>query len=193
MGPSSSSRWRGAEDDSLLLVLDEFEVVVGVLNSVVDSGAVLVMVAVVVGVDVGVREAVAENEGSTKLSGTSAGSSFPVTNMTAATRPAMTATPTALAPSTARVELCQGSDGWSPPNSSTNSSSSNSSSPSFTDTDIRPGTCGNAGSAELRDHFGGEQLQVVQIGHIQKLQVDALHADLGERPELVDDFIGCAR
>lgn len=178
MGPSSSSRWRGAEDDSLLLVLDESEVVVGVLISVVDSGAVLVMVAVVVGVDVGVREAVAENEGSTKSSGTSAGSSSPVTNMTAATRPAMTATPTALAPSTARVELCQGSDGWSPP------------SPSFTDTDIRPGTCGNAGSAELRDHFGGEQLQVVQIGHIQKLQVDALHADLGERPELVDDFIG---
>ncbi len=106
----------------------------------------------------------------------------------------MTATPAALAPTTARVELCQGSDGSSPPNSSTNSSSSNPSSRSapVTAIDIKPPTCGNAGSAELRNHLGGEQFQVVEVGHVQKLQVDPLHADLGERAELVDDLVGRA-
>ena len=120
-GPSSSSLGRDTVGDSLLLVLDESEVVDGPggpLISVVDTTAVLVIVAVVVVADVGVREAVAENDGSTKSSGASAGSSAPVMYTTAATRPAMTAIPRTLAPSTARVELCQGSGGTSPPNSS---------------------------------------------------------------------------
>ena len=99
-----------------------------------------------------------EKDGSTKLSGASAGSSSPVTYTTEATRTAMTAAPAALAPSTARVEWCQGCDGSFPLSSS---------STSVTATDIRPGTCGNAGSAELGDHVGGEQLQVVQVGHVQ--------------------------
>ncbi len=180
VGPSS--RGRETDGDSLLLVLDESEVVDGpggALISVVDSGAVLVIVAVVVEADAGVGEAVAEKDGSTKLSGASAGSSAPVRYTTEATRTAMTAAPAALAPSTARVELCQGC-GSSP------------SSTSVTATDIRPGTCENVGSAELGDHVGGEQLQVVQVGHVQKLQVDPLHADVGERGELVDDLVRCA-
>ena len=79
MGPSSSSGGRETDGDSLLLglVLDESEVVDGPggsLISVVDSGAVLVIVAVVVVADVGVPEAVVEKDGSTKLSGASAGS-----------------------------------------------------------------------------------------------------------------------
>ena len=188
VGPSSSSGGRETDGDSLLLglVLDESEVVDGPggsLISVVDSGAVLVIVAVVVVADVGVREAVVEKDGSTKLSGASAGSSGPVTYTTEATRTAMTAAPAALAPSTARVEWCQGCDGSFPLSSS---------STSVTATDIRPGTCGNVGSAELGDHVGGEQLQVVQVGHVQKLQVDPLHAGLGVRPELVDDLARCA-
>ena len=178
---------RETEGDSLGLVPDESDVVDGPggpLISVVDSGVVLVIVAVVVVADAGVREAVAENDGSTKLSGASAGSSAPVTYTTEATRTAMTARPAALAPSTPRVELCQGSgvgSGVSSPPST-----------SVTAFDIRPGTCGNTGSAELGDHVGGEQLQVVQVGHVQKLQVDPLYADIGVRPELVNDFVRCA-
>ena len=140
----------------------------GSLISVVETFGVLVMVWVVVvaGAD---SDAVAEKDGSTKFSGASVGSSPPLTYITAATRTAMTTTPMALAPSSARVELCQGSEDPSPPNSSTNSSSPNSSSRSglATTTDINLRTCAKAGSAELRDHVGGEQLQVVEIGHIQ--------------------------
>ena len=159
--------------------------------SVVESLGVLVMVGVVVVADDADSATVSEKDGSTKFSGASVGSSPPLTNITAATRTPMTATPAALAPTTARVELCQGSDGSSPPNSSTNSSSSNSSSRSgpVTATDINPPTCGNAGSAELRNHLGGEQVQVIEVGHVQKLQVDPLHTDLGERAELVDDLV----
>ncbi len=179
----------------LLEVSDEPEVVDGVVSgaliSVVDSGAVLVMVAVVV--VAGVGDAVAEKDGSTKLTGAPP-SSCPVTYTTAAARTPMTATPATLAPITARVELCQGAEGASPPNSSTNSTSSNSLSTSgpVTATDIRPPTCSNAASAECRKHLGGEQVQVVEIGHVEKLQVDPLDTDLGERRELVDDLVRCA-
>ena len=170
----------------------------GPLISVVDSGGVLVMVSVVVGrvvVDETGSAAVAENDGSTMSAGAVGESSCRVMNMMAAMRTPMTAMPMALAPTTARVELCQGSKGSSSPNSSTNSSLPNSSSRSgpATDTDINPGTCGNAASAQLRDHFGGEQLEVIQVGHIQKLQVDPLDAAFDERCEAVDDLAGRAR
>ncbi len=169
----------------------------GPLISVVDSGGVLVMVSVVVVVvvDEAGSAAVAENDGSTMSAGAVGESSCRVMNMMAAMRTPMTAMPMALAPTTARVELCQGSEGSSPPNSSTNSSLPNSSSRSgpATDTDINPGTCGNAASAQLRDHFGGEQLEVIQVGHIQKLQVDPLDAAFDEGCEAVDDLAGCAR
>jgi hypothetical protein len=111
----------------LPLVSDVPDVVdgpVGALISVVETFGVLVIVGVVVvGED---AAAVSENDGSTKVTGAS-GSSPPLTYMTAATRTPITAMPAALAPMTARVELCHGSEASSPPNSSTNSSSSNSS------------------------------------------------------------------
>jgi hypothetical protein len=102
------------------------------------------MVAVVVVAEL--AAAVSENDGSTKSAG-DCDSPPPVMNTTAATRTPMTAMPAALAPTTARVELCQGSsDGSSPPNSSSNSASSDSSSRAgpVTATDISPPTCGNA-------------------------------------------------
>jgi hypothetical protein len=140
----------------------------GPLISVVEIFGVLVTVWVVV-VAAADSDAVAEKDGSTKFSGASVGSSPPLTYITAATRTAMMTTPMALAPSSARVELCQGSDGSSPSNSSTDSSSPNSSSRSglATTTDINLRTCANAASSELGDHLGGEQLEVVEIGHIQ--------------------------
>ena len=45
-----------------------------------------------------------------------------------------------------------------------------------------------AGSAELGDDLAREELHVVEIGHVEYLQVDPLHAGLGERAELVDDL-----
>src|SRR5262249_17812638 len=153
----------GGGDSPLLLVvlLPEVSEVVdgegGPLISVVDSRAVLVMVSVVV-VDV-VSDAIDENDGSTNSCGAFGKSSCRVTYMAAAMRMPMTAMPRTLAPTTAAVELCQGADFSSAPtNSSTNSSSSNSSSRSgpATATDISPGTSGNAGSAQLGNHLGGE-------------------------------------
>src|SRR6476620_6378454 len=87
------------------------------------------------------------------------------------------------------------SDGWSPPNSSTSSAPSNSLSRSAraTASDVNPPTCGNARSTQLRNHLGGEQVQVIEVRHIQKLQVDPLHTDLGKRAELVDDLVGRPR
>jgi hypothetical protein len=201
-GFSSASRWRGRVNGALLLLLslgvvlvfDEPEVVGGAggaLISVVEILGVLVMVGVVVVAEDADSGAVSENDGSTKFSGASVGWSPPLMNITAAMRTPMTAMPAALAPTTARVELCHGSDGSSAPNSSTNSASSNSSSRSgpVTATDINPPTCANAWSAQLRNHLGGEQVEVIEVGHVQKLQVDPLYADLGERAELVDDLV----
>ena len=98
----------------------------------------------------------------------------------------MTARPIALAPSTAPVELCQGCGG------SSSYSSTSSRSGRATATDGITTTCGNAGLAELWDHLGGEEFHVVEIGHVQKLQVDPLHAGLGERTQLVDDLVRSA-
>ena len=76
--------------------------------SVVTGGLVLVMVAVVVGVD-DEWVAVAENDGSTKFSGACSGSlDWRGTNDTAAMRTPITATPTRLAPTTAGVRLYHG-------------------------------------------------------------------------------------
>jgi hypothetical protein len=205
-GFSSTSRWRGRVNVGLLLLLslplllvsEDPEVVEGPggpLISVVETFGVLVMVGVVVVSDDADSAAVSEKDGSTKLSGASAGLSPPLMNITAAMRTPMTATPAALAPSTASVELCHGVDGSSPPNSSTNSASSNPSSRSAraTASDVNPPTCGNARSTQLSNHLGGEQVQVIEVRHIQKLQVNPLHTDLGERAELVDDLVWRAR
>lgn len=119
----------GGDSPLLVVLLPEVSELVGVVDgpliSVVDSGAVLVMVSVVVAEVV--SAAGAENDGSTNSVGAWGVSSGLVTNMTAATRTPMATIPSALAPTTARVELCHGCEGSSPPNSSTNSSSSNSS------------------------------------------------------------------
>ena len=82
----------------------------GPLMSVVTGGLVLVIVAVVVGVD-DEPVAVAENEGSTKFEGACSGSlDWRETNVTAAMRMPITARPTTLAPITAGVRLYHGAD-----------------------------------------------------------------------------------
>jgi hypothetical protein len=104
-------------DVSLLEVADEDDVVPdGPSMSVVTGGLVLVMVAVVVGVD-DEWVAVAENDGSTKFSGACWGSlDWRATNDTATMRTPITTTPTRLAATTAGVRLYHGEgDGvWSP-------------------------------------------------------------------------------
>jgi hypothetical protein len=152
---------------SLLLVSDVPEVVDGsggALISVVESFGVLVMVGVVVIAED--AAAVSEKDGSTKFTGASGGSSPPLTNITAATRTPMTAMPAAVAPMTARVELCHGCEGLSEP--STNSSSPDSSSRSglVTATDNNPPTWDNTRSAELRHDLAGEKVEVIEVGHI---------------------------
>jgi len=99
----------GPLDVSVPEVSDEDEVVDdGPLMSVVTGGLVLVIVAVVVGVD-NDRVAVAENDGSTKFSGACSGSlNWPDTNVTAAMRMPSTARPATLAPITAGVRLYHG-------------------------------------------------------------------------------------
>jgi hypothetical protein len=195
-GFSSNSRGRGRVNAGLLLlslplllVSDDPEVVDGPggpLISVVEICWVLVMVGVVVVADDADSAAVSEKDGSTKLSGASAGSSPPLMNITAPTRTPMTAMPAALAPNTASVELCHGVDRFSPSNSSSRSARA-------TAPDVNPPTCGNAGSIQLSNHLGGEQVQVIEVRHIQNLQVDPLHTNLGERAELVDDLVGRSR
>ncbi|HYP96964.1 MAG TPA: hypothetical protein VER34_28480 [Mycobacterium sp.] len=91
-------------------VSDDEEVVVddGASMSVVTGGLVLVIVAVVVGVD-GEWVAVAENDGSTKFSGAWSGSlNWRDTNVTAAMRMPITARPATLAPTSAGVRLYHG-------------------------------------------------------------------------------------
>jgi len=91
-------------------VSDDEEVVVddGASMSVVTGGLVLVIVAVVVGVD-NEWVAVAENDGSTKFSGAWSGSlNWRDTNVTAAIRMPITARPATLAPTSAGVRLYHG-------------------------------------------------------------------------------------
>lgn len=139
--------------------------------SVVTGGLVLVIVAVVVGVDddTGV---VSENDGSTKLSGACSGSlNWRATNVTATMRMPITTTPTRLAPTTAGVRLYHGErdDSCSPWSSGPRP---------VTATDSSRGLRSDAWSAELRCDLGGEEIQVVKVGHVENLQVDPLDADL---------------
>ena len=88
------------------VLLDVSEDDVGVVDdglmSLVTGGLVLVIVAVVVGVEGPV--AVAENDGSTKFSGACVGSlNWRLTNVTAANRMPIAARPATLAPTTADV------------------------------------------------------------------------------------------
>ena len=94
----------------LLLDVSEDDEVVddGASMSVVTGGLVLVIVAVVVGVDDD-WVAVAENVGSTKFSGACSGSlNWRDTNVTAAMRMPITARPATLAPMSAGVRLYHG-------------------------------------------------------------------------------------
>jgi hypothetical protein len=110
-----SSPWVGAVvvgelDDVALPEVPEDEVVEldGVSMSLVAGALVLVMVAVVVGVD-DEWVAVAENDGSTKFSGACWGSlDWRATNDTATMRTPITTTPTRLAATTAGVRLYHG-------------------------------------------------------------------------------------
>ena len=145
----------------VLEVSDEDEVVDdGPSMSEVTGGLVLVIVAVVVGVDVD-PVAVAENEGWTKSSGACSGSlNWRDTNVTAAMRMPTTARPTTLAAITAGVRLYHGSDDGD------SSSWSSGSRPAMA-SDSSRGVWPDAGSAELGDDLGGEELQMVEIRHVQ--------------------------
>jgi hypothetical protein len=166
----------------LLDVSDEEVVDDGPLLSVVTGGLVLVIVAVVVGVD-DEPVAVAENDGSTKFEGACSGSlDWCETNVTAAMRMPITARPTTLAPITAGVRLYHGAD-----DGDCSSSWSSGSWPAMA-SDSSRGPRPDAGSAELRHDLGGEELQVVEVGHVEKLQVNPLHADLYIGAEFVRDL-----
>ena len=161
------------------LVVDD-----GPSMSVVTGGLVLVIVAVVVGVADG-SEAEAENEGVTKFRGACSGwLNCRATNVPATMRTPITATPATLAPTTAGVRLCHGSDvgdcSWSRPPRSL----------PVTATDTSRGLLPDADSAELRDDFVGEERKVVEVGHIEKLQVNPLDAGLDVGAELVCDLSG---
>ena len=88
----------------------------------------------------------------------------------------ITAMAPALAPTTVDVRSCQ-------------AGSSSSWSASVTGLMVAAGDRGGR-SAQLRDDLGGEELDVVQIGLVENLEVHALHAGLGERIQLVGDLAG---
>ncbi len=54
-------------------------------------------------------------------------------------------------------------------------------------------TDSSPGSIQLPDDLRGEERQMVEIGHIQNLQVDPLDSGPGEGAQLVDDLRGGAR
>lgn len=135
--------------------------------SVVSGGRVLVIVDVVVD-DESVLDELSEN-GVTYSSG--AGSVVPAwrtTNIVNHTISAMAASAATLAASRVGVRSCHlGSP--------------------VTATDSSPG------SIQLPDDLRGEERQVVEIGHVQNLQVDPLDAGPGEGAQLVHDLVGGAR
>lgn len=159
-------------------------------RSVVCGRLVVVIVAVVVAGDVDDAVWLDENEGSTKLSGAWSGLLNSRIAYVAArmTRPIATR-PSALAPINAGVRLCHGgSDDGSGPSSSESSESS-----PATATDSSLGDCSPwVVSTELRDDVLGEELDVVEVRHIQELQVNALNADLPVGAEFVGDLSGRA-
>ncbi|MDT5240019.1 MAG: hypothetical protein QOD97_2217 [Mycobacterium sp.] len=91
----------------------------------------------------------------------------------------MTARPATLAPTTVDVRSCHGRP-----------SGSSSRSP-VTGTDSSRDRRVRAWSAEPADDLG-EQFEVVEVGHVQHLQVHAMHPGLGERAQPVDDLLGRA-
>lgn len=54
-------------------------------------------------------------------------------------------------------------------------------------------TDSSPGSIQLPDDLRGEERQVIEIGHIQNLQVDPLDTGPGEGTQLVDDLSGGTR
>lgn len=138
------------------------------LISVVSTGLVPLVVPVVVGVVVGALLELSEN-GVTYSSG--AGSvvlAWRTTNIVNHTIRAMAASAATLAASRVGVRSCHlGSP--------------------VTATDSSPG------SIQLSDDLRGEERQVVEIGHVQNLQVDPLNSGPGEGAQLVHDLRGGAR
>ncbi len=82
---------------------------------------------------------------------------------------AIARSPATLAPSRVDVLLCHSTGG---------SSRASSSSRRFTGTDSSRDLGRRARSADLRDDLLGEELDVVQVGLVQNLQVDALNTGL---------------
>jgi hypothetical protein len=98
------------------------------------------------------------------------------------TRIPMTIKPATLAPTTVEVRSCHAGP----------SSGSSSRSP-VTGTDSSRGRGSATRSVELADDLAGEQLQVVEVGHVEQLQVHPLHPGFGEGAQSVDDLVGRAR
>src|SRR4029077_19323152 len=94
------------------------------------------------------------------------------------------ARPTTLAPITAGVRLYHGAD-----DDDCSSSRSSRCWPAMA-SDSSPGPRPAAGSAELRRDLGGEELDVVEFGHVEELQVHPLHTYLYVGGQLVRDFGG---
>lgn len=158
----------------------------GLLMSLVIGGLVLVIVWVVVVVAAAV--VLLENEGSTKLSGACSGSpNWRATNDTANTMRAMAASPRRLAPITSGVRLCQGTS-----DELCRSSSRVVLPRPVTATDSNRGVPATALSAQLRDDLAGEEIHVVEVVHVENLQIDPLHSGLGVGAELVGDLGGGA-
>ncbi|CAA0108110.1 Uncharacterised protein [Mycolicibacterium vanbaalenii] len=97
------------------------------------------------------------------------------------TSSAIAAMPARLAPSKVEVRLCQGTGGASPWASSSRSRL-------LTATDSSRGYRSDADSAELGDDPLGEERHVVEIGHVEELQVDPLHTGFDEGAQFVDDL-----
>src|SRR5690606_15487455 len=54
-------------------------------------------------------------------------------------------------------------------------------------------TCRTCAVSDLGEDLGGQQLQVVEVVHVEDLEVDALGAQLAEPADLVDQLAGRAR
>ncbi len=183
VGPTSVSRVRGGR---VVMVDGPDSVVVGVVSSglmsVVTGGLVLVIVSVVAGdPEFGVLLSVTEYVGSTKSIGAGSGSlAWPVTYLMAPISSASRASAAALTPSSVDGRLCHAGFGAS------------SLSGPVTGTDSNRASVRSAGSAELRDDRLGDELDVLEVRHVENLQIDALDATLQEGAEPVDDLVGGA-
>ena len=163
-------------------VLEVLEVVVSSpgLMSVVTGGLVLVMISVV---EVADDEYVAELDplgSSTKYCGACSGWLYCLVTYDARrNRMPITTRPATLAPITVDVRSCHG-----------RRSGSSSRSP-VTGTDSSRGRRARARSGEPAGDLG-EHLEVIQVGHVEHLEVHALDAGLDERAQPVDDLLGRA-